>query len=79
MATEKELDLREIAIILEKELEYSYGEPMGFILLVTPWSTGNSVCDYISNGNRNNCIDWLKETAQRLENNETIPATKGNA
>jgi len=46
--------------------------PGAFIcMLVGPYEPG--ICNYISNGQRSDVIKALRETADRLENNEDNP------
>lgn len=80
MATLKqEHELREVAKILTKKLRRAYGEDMGFFLVVTPFKQNEPVSDYISNIHRESGIAVLRDTADRLETNETIPASIGGA
>lgn len=75
-----EKDLYDLAKFLdENHLPEIYGERMGFILLVAPFNESLTVSEYVSNGVRETCIQWLEETLTRLKANETIPASKGNA
>lgn len=80
MANKKqEYDLRRMARNVEKQAKKSYGEHMGFVLLVFPFGENpNSVADYISNVERTSMINTLKETISRLENREDIPASNGS-
>jgi hypothetical protein len=51
---------------------------MGFCLLVFPF--GNpGIGNYIGNADRSDMIKVLRETADRLEANEDIPAVEGSA
>lgn len=52
---------------------------MGFTLVVSPFNQPNSISDYIGNISREDVIDLMRQTADRLENNQDIPATKGTA
>lgn len=47
--------------------------PKGFALVVFEFHEPG-IGNYISNANREDMIKALRETADRLENNETIPA-----
>lgn len=78
MTTKHEEDLRELAELLDRALELVYSNPMGFMLVVSPFGE-EGLCDYISNGAREDCIRWLRETADKLEANQLIPITKGTA
>ena len=72
--------MRTIGKFLQDEvLPEIYGEPMGFILLVSPFNNGPGVADYLSNGERECCIKWLEETLARFKANETVPSPIGNA
>lgn len=41
-----------------------------FVLLV---ADNSEVAQYVSNAERESCIQWLRETADRLEKNEDTP------
>jgi hypothetical protein len=69
--------LQVIASGLEDIFADLYPERMGFALIVFPFSGG--VSDYISNGERKDMIKALRETADRIETNQIIPPTQGNA
>jgi len=47
------------------------------VLIVGPWSPG--ISNYISNGNRADVIEELRETADRLERNQDKPTAKKQA
>lgn len=79
MATEKEEKLRGIARALDEILEHQiYGKRMGFFLSVFEFG-GPGVADYISNGEREDIIEAMKETVKRFEANEIIPVTIGKS
>ena len=72
--------MRGVGQFLQDEvLPEIYAQPMGFILLVSPFNNGPGVADYLSNGERECCIKWLEETLALFKANETISAVKGNA
>jgi len=72
--------MRGVGQFLQDEvLPEIYGQPMGFILLVSPFNNGPGVADYLSNSELECCIKWLEETLARFKANETISAVKGNA
>lgn len=78
MSRQHESGLRYVAEGLDESLELAYGKRMGFALVVFPFGAGG-VGDYISNGSREDIIKAIRETADRLEANEFIPATRGEA
>jgi hypothetical protein len=67
--------MKTLAGLIDNSLGTIYEVPMGFMLISTPKdaSAGN-VCDYIGNVSRETSIEWLRETADRLERNETHAA-----
>jgi hypothetical protein len=78
MATLKqERELREVARFISRKLRRVYGEEMGVFLTVTPFKQSEPVSDYISNIERKDGIAALRDTADRLETKETIPASVG--
>lgn len=68
-----EILLQEIAKSLDTILS-----GMGFTLLVFPFNNPG-ISNYVSNSNRSDMIKVLRETANRLEKNQDIPKTKGEA
>jgi len=81
MATmDQEEDLRQIADALTIVLRTIYQEPMGFFLCISPQNErGENVADYIANCDRESGIEWLRDTADRLEGNQSIGASQGEA
>lgn len=75
--SKQEEDLRAVAEGLTEALEMLYGKKMGFFLCVSPFDENQDVADYIANVAREDGIAWVRETVERLENNEDIPATVG--
>lgn len=71
--------MRSLAQGVEEGLEMIYGKKTGFVLVVTPFNESNSVSDYIGNIDRTNTIELMRQTAERLEKNQTIPASQGEA
>ena len=69
--------LQVIASGLEDIFADLYPTHMGFALIVFPF--GGGVADYISNSRREDMIKALRETADRIESNQIIPPTQGNA
>ena len=43
----------------------------GFIVLAAPYGP-NQVAQYVANGERECCIKWLRETADRLESRDDV-------
>ncbi len=79
MSQPQEEGLQVIAQVLNDTLPKIYGVQMGFFLVVTPYDTEKPVCDYIGNAHREDAIEWLRETADRLEAGKDIPVTEGEA
>lgn len=71
--TEDEQKLRLMGDLLSKQFE-----GFGFALIVFPFGDSGT-SNYISNAERKDMIKALRETADRLELNEDIPVTEGNA
>lgn len=78
MATQQEELMAEIAKVLDEALKEIYGVRMGFFLSTFRFDIPG-MADYVSNANREQIIEALKETAKRFENAEIIPVTRGNA
>jgi len=74
----QEKDLKEIATKISNELELIYDKKMGFALLVFEFFDAG-IGDYVSNAERKDMIDALRETADRLERKQDIPKTIGEA
>lgn len=80
MSTPKQEEcMRALAQGISDGLTVIYGEKMGFVLVATPFNESNAISDYIGNIDRKNVVDLMRETADRLEKNQTIPATQGEA
>ncbi len=77
--TIQEETLRQLAQKIDDVLEMAYEQKMGFFLTVAPFNADAGISDYIGNSDRETAIKWMRETADRLEKNQTIPATKGNS
>lgn len=76
---EREGKVRDLAHTIERELFLIYGVEMGFFLNTSPCGGSGGIADYISNCERESGIAWMKETIERLENNEEIPAVVDGA
>ena len=70
--------LKQLASIIDTTLESVFRKRLGFALIVFEFGEGNKAGDYISNGNREDMIKALRETADRLEANEDIPPAVGS-
>lgn len=44
-----------------------------FILLATDDAEKSGIAQYVSNARREDCIRWLRETADRLEGRDDVP------
>lgn len=79
MATlEQERQMRKLAKKLKQQLRKMYGQEMSFFLVTAPFGDGQeAVADYISNAHRADGIRMLRETADRLDQGQDIPAAQG--
>lgn len=74
----QERHLRILADVIDETLGKMYSQKMGFLIVVTPFGSGDSaVSDYIGNIARDSAIEVLRESADRLEKNQDIPASVG--
>ena len=64
---EKKENLSLLAGFIDKKLQEFYKQEMGFILLCFPFNTKDGICDYISNGQREDAIKALIEASVRLK------------
>lgn len=71
-------ELKGIATLIDEYFKALHDRPIGFALLVFDFDAPE-IGNYIGNCNREDMIKALRETAARLEKNEYIPATKGEA
>lgn len=60
--------------IMSEVLNEIYGQKMAFFCCVAPFRDEGGIADYVSNASRQTAIDWMRETAKRLENKEFIPS-----
>ena len=79
MGTKTDDALKGVAKAMDEILEDIYGVRMGFALMVYPFGNEDRAADYISNGDRGCMIKALRETADKIERNETIPTPIGTA
>ena len=75
----QESSLREVAKILDEVLKDIYGKNMSFLIVTQPFGEAVGVSDYIGNMTRESSIEVLRGLADRLEKNQTIPASEGEA
>ena len=75
---EGEVAMRQLADTLNGVVKDLFGDDAGFALLTFQLGDSDGVANYISNGSRDDMIHFLRETLQRFENNETIPAGVGS-
>jgi len=76
MTQKTEAIMRQIGLTIEDILQDVSLEKMGFCLIVFEFNKPG-ISNYISNAQRLNMIEALKETVDRLEKNQDIPATIG--
>lgn len=72
-AVSRSEEFQALGEVLSGVLNEIYGGEMCFFLLATPANTDKGVSDYISNTRRDDGIEMLTETIQRLKSGETIP------
>lgn len=79
MNRSKQLDL--LAAALEDILKDMYGVRMGFALFMFPFGEGDDrqAGDWVSNGQREDMIKFMRDVADRLEAGKDIPRTIGEA
>lgn len=75
----QEHEMRRLAKYVEKTLKRMYGIKMGFALITFPFGSDDRTSDYIGNCDRTSMIKALRETADRLERKQDIPASKGSS
>lgn len=73
-----EMLLEEMAYAIDKSLEDFAGCKIGFALLVFEFDE-SGIGNYISNAERESMIKVLRETANKIESKQSIPATIGSA
>ena len=73
----REQGMRDLAKGIEDRITTIYGQKMGFFLCLSPFDSKSRIADYISNSERETVIEWMKETIQRFENNESITDSLG--
>ncbi len=61
---------RELAGSISDKLNNFYQQDMGFFLVIATKTGGEDRANYMSNVARGTGIEWLRETADRLEANE---------
>jgi hypothetical protein len=71
--------MRDIAEAMEYMLKKIFGSRMGFGLVVFPFGENNRVADYITNGKNEHMVDAFRETADMIEQGNTIPDPIGEA
>ncbi len=65
--------MRQIADMVEREVP-----GMAFVLLIAEFGGPHGLSNYISNGDREDCIKWLRETADRIEKNSSFQTPNHN-
>ena len=73
----QEIFLRDLISAVSNVLDDEYDKHMGIALIIFDFDGDQT--DYICNAKRKEMIKALRETADRIEKNETIPATIGSA
>jgi len=70
--------MRQIGLEITDVLNEGFPKPMGFALIVFEFNEPG-IANYVSNGERESMIKALKETVERLEKGQDIPAVIGEA
>ena len=65
--------MRAIGDMIENEVP-----GMAFVLLIAEFGGPHGLSNYISNGAREDCIKWMRETADRIEKNSSFPTPEHN-
>lgn len=85
-AADQDRFLRKLANVLDEVLAQEFEHRIGFALFVFEFESDkddkaalDKAANYISNGRREDMIKFLRESADRLENNEDIGVSIGEA
>lgn len=65
----QEEGLAALGYMLDNVISQAYGPDMGFCLLVFPFNEDQALASYISNGEREDIIQCLRQTITALEDN----------
>ena len=65
-----------LANAMDATLRETFDQYVGFALILFDFYKPG-IGNYVSNASREDMIKTLRETAERIENNEDIPPTKG--
>ena len=77
-ARETEMYLDALASAVDHSIRGNLGQQFGFTVLIFEFGKPGTGC-YVSNALRKDMITALRETADRIEKNQTIGRTKGTA
>lgn len=75
----QEQTMRKLAGVADYYFTECYGERMGFFIMAAPFFNPDGISDYIGNMDRESTIKVLRKLADRLEADEVIPASQGEA
>lgn len=78
-AVERTRKLDILAAAIETGLQELYGEKLGFALFMFPFDGVGKAGDYVSNGQREDMIKFMREIADRIEAGKYIPRVEGEA
>lgn len=75
MTTESDIEekMQIIGKMIDEALCHIHKEKRGFILLTAPFDVKKPNCDFISNVTRQDCIAYMREMADRMEQHENTP------
>lgn len=68
--------MKALGQVIQEATAEAYGQKMGFCLLVFPLGEPG-IADYISNGDRADMVECMREAANRFESGETVPVPIG--
>lgn len=72
-----EASMRWLAGQIMQWLQKLYGDDMGFMLLTFRLGEDDGIANYISNGDKEVMIKFMRSTIKKFEANEVIPAVVG--
>jgi len=67
-----EPELRDLFNRVARAIDGMLPDGTGFVLIAAPFGP-EGVGQYVANGDREDCIRWMRETADRLDGREDVP------
>jgi len=68
-----EPELRRIMTAVARAVEAQLPRGVGFVVLAADFGADPGTAQYVANASRQDCIRWLRETADRLEARDDVP------